>query len=142
MRTLSKIIIHCTLTPENQEVSIKEIDTWHKKKGFYGIGYHYVIGLKGEILIGRDLQLPGAHCLGQNAYSIGICYVGGLSKDGKKYKDTRTEAQKETLKKLIEGLMVPYPHLTVHGHNEFEKTPCPCFKVKKEFKAKNIKSVV
>ena len=49
MRTVDKIIIHCTATPEGRPVTIADVDKWHKERGFAGIGYHYLIGLNGEI---------------------------------------------------------------------------------------------
>lgn len=73
----------------------------------------------------------GAHCKGHNAISIGICYIGGLSKDGKP-KDTRTLEQKAALLDLITQLKEEFPHATIHGHNEFSAKACPCFDVKKE----------
>ena len=101
MRTISKIIIHCTATPEGRTVTVKEVDVWHRQSGYKKIGYHYLIGLNGELWTGREITEIGAHCEGQNTGSIGICYVGGLTKDGKTTKDTRTEAQKNTLLSLV-----------------------------------------
>ena len=50
-----------------------------------------------------------------------------------KPKDTRTPAQKQSLKKLVDELLKQYPNATVHGHNEFSNKACPCFDVKQEF---------
>ena len=36
MRLINKIIVHCTATPENREVTIEEIDSWHKQRGWSG----------------------------------------------------------------------------------------------------------
>ena len=83
MRKIDKIIIHCSATPEGRVVTVTEIDKWHREKGYNGIGYHYVIGLNGEVWKGRDINLIGAHTQGQNANSIGICYVGGVDKNMK-----------------------------------------------------------
>jgi N-acetylmuramoyl-L-alanine amidase len=135
MRTINKIIIHCTATPEGRPVTVKEVDAWHRARGFNGIGYHYLIGLNGETWTGRSIELVGAHCEGQNANSIGICYAGGLAKDGKTAKDTRTAAQKAALLKLIKEFKSKYPAATVHGHREFANKACPCFDAKNEYKA-------
>ena len=70
----------------------------------------------------------GAHCTGHNAISIGICYIGGLSKDSKP-KDTRTPQQRESMLSLIEQLCEEFPRVTIHGHNEFANKACPCFMV-------------
>lgn len=132
MRQIEKIIIHCSATPEGRNVTVKDIDAWHRQRGFQCIGYHYVIYLDGSVHEGRKEELIGAHCSGHNAKSIGICYIGGLDKNGKP-KDTRTEAQRESLIRLIGELKFRYPNATVHGHNEFANKACPCFDVRKEF---------
>jgi SAM-dependent methyltransferase len=81
MRKIDRIIIHCTATPQGREVTVGEVDRWHRARGFSGIGYHYLIGLDGNMRTGRSVKQAGAHCEGQNAHSIGVCYVGGLAAD-------------------------------------------------------------
>ena len=134
MRKINKIIIHCTATPEQREVSVETIRKWHLQRGFNDIGYHYVIDLQGGVHIGRPIEKIGAHCSGQNRGSIGICYVGGMSKDMKKAKDTRTQAQKDSLIKLMHELIYKYnKDMTIHGHNEYANKACPSFIVKEEY---------
>lgn len=132
MRTINKIIIHCSATPEGKNFTVEDIRRWHRERGFNDIGYHYVIYLDGSIHKGRDESLVGAHCVGQNQTSIGICYIGGVATDGKTAKDTRTEAQKQAIRKLVKELQAKYPNVTVHGHNEFASKACPSFNVKTE----------
>ncbi|MDI3504960.1 MAG: hypothetical protein PWQ81_182 [Bacteroidota bacterium] len=132
MRRIDKIILHCSATPEGKHFTVADIDRWHRERGWKGIGYHYVIYLDGSIHKGRPEEMIGAHCSGQNAYSIGICYIGGLDAFGKA-KDTRTPAQREALRELVSDLKTRYPAATVHGHNEFAKKDCPCFNVQDEF---------
>ncbi|MFV0599265.1 MAG: N-acetylmuramoyl-L-alanine amidase [Bacteroidales bacterium] len=129
MRKIDKIIIHCSATPEGRAVTVRDIDKWHREKGYNGIGYHYVIGLNGEVRKGRDINLIGAHTQGQNYNSIGICYVGGCDK-AMKAKDTRTHAQKVALLNLVKELKKQYPKASIHGHNEFAAKACPSFNVK------------
>jgi len=131
MRTINEIIIHCSATPEGRNVTVEDIDKWHKQRGFRCIGYHYVIYLDGSIHAGRPESQIGAHCLGHNAHSIGVCYIGGVAKDGKTPKDTRTAAQKESLIKLIKDLKKKYPKATIHGHREYANKACPSFDVQK-----------
>ena len=135
----NKIIIHCSATPKGVDYSAADIDKWHRQRGFRGIGYHYVIKLDGTVEKGRDEIEMGAHCLGENLYSIGICYIGGLSEDKSTPEDTRTDAQKIALKILVNSLQRKYRVksniiLTVHGHNEFASKACPCYNVKEEWK--------
>lgn len=104
MRKITKIIVHCTATRAGKEVTVAEITLWHKARGFQTIGYHYVVGLDGEVHAGRDESEAGAHCYGRNSCSIGVVYVGGLSASDGLPADTRTPAQKTALKSLIATL--------------------------------------
>jgi N-acetylmuramoyl-L-alanine amidase len=132
-RNINRIIIHSTATPEGREVSVDDITRWHKNRGFSTIGYHYVIGLDGEIEVGRSVQDSGAHAKGYNRRSIGVVYVGGMNKTMSKAKDTRTELQDVALTNLIKSLLKLYPTATVHGHNEFSDKACPSFNVQEEY---------
>lgn len=132
MREIKEIIIHCTATPEGREVTVKEIDSWHKQRGWQGVGYHYVIYLDGSIHPGRDINKVGAHCSGHNKNSIGICYVGGVDKNMKP-KDTRTPEQKEALIYLLKELKTRYPNVGIFGHRDFANKACPCFDAKAEY---------
>ena len=133
MRKIDKIIIHCSATKEGRDISTETIRSWHVKgRGWRDIGYHLVIELDGSLKVGRPLHKIGAHTLGENEHSIGICYVGGVDSDNKA-KDTRTKDQKATLIKVIEDLLEDYPEATIHGHNEFANKACPSFNVQKEF---------
>ena len=146
MRDINKIIIHCSATKEGWNYKAKDIDAWHRERGFTGIGYHFVIDINGKVEIGRPVEQAGAHASGHNAQSIGICYIGGLDANGKA-KDTRTFAQKKAMVALVYELMDKYPIVEVIGHrdaspdkdgngvitpNEWIKQ-CPCFDVRSEF---------
>lgn len=96
------------------------------------IGYHYVIRRDGNIEVGRPADMIGAHTSGQNSYSLGICYEGGLNETGKAA-DTRTPEQKATLLALLKHHKTLYPNATIHGHNEFARKACPCFDAHAEY---------
>ena len=131
-RKVNLLILHCTATPEGRSVTVQQVRQWHIQRGFVDIGYHFLVGLDGTIHKGRPIEKAGAHCKGHNAHSIGICYVGGLDRQGKP-KDTRTAAQKAALLSLIRELRQRFPRATVHGHREFANKACPCFDAKKEY---------
>lgn len=132
MRNINKIIIHCTATPEGRDVTVGEVRAWHLARGWSDIGYHYLITLNGTVEVGRPESKVGAHVKGHNKNSIGIAYVGGMDKDFKNPKDTRTPEQKEALIWLVSELKRKYSGSTVHGHNEFSSKACPSFDVKNE----------
>ncbi len=134
MRSISEIIVHCSATPEGKDFTVKDITNWHKERKFRTIGYHYVIYRDGSIHNGRPIEEMGAHCLNHNAHSIGICYIGGMTADMKKEKDTRTPEQKQALITLLKQLKKQFPNATIHGHNEFSNKKCPCFDAFSEYK--------
>ena len=153
MNNIDSIVIHCSATKAGVDLKAKDIDRIHKQRGFNRIGYHYVIDLDGTVETGRPLTMEGAHCntkgysgVSYNRHSIGICYIGGLDKNGKPA-DTRTEAQKKALKNLVVELCGKYEICEVLGHRDTspdldgdgEVEPkewikaCPCFDVHSEF---------
>ena len=136
MRRIDEILIHCSATPEGRAVTAEDIRRWHtapkpKGNGWRDIGYHFVILLDGTIQQGSPIELAGAHCTNHNRFSIGVCYIGGLSKNGKTPKDTRTEAQNAALKQLVQQLQQLYqiPLENIHGHKHYANKACPCFDV-------------
>jgi N-acetylmuramoyl-L-alanine amidase len=133
MRQVNKIIVHCTATPEGRDVSVDTIRNWHiEDNGWSDIGYHWVITLGGEIEKGRHETKPGAHAKGHNANSIGVVYVGGCDKDMNP-KDTRNDAQKESLRCLLEDLRERYPQAVIIGHRDVSSKACPSFDAKNEY---------
>lgn len=133
-RTINEIIVHCTATPEGKDYTVDEIRRWHKQRGFSDIGYHYIVHLDGDIEEGRNVDLSGAHCTNHNAHSIGVVYVGGVAKDGKTPKDTRTLDQKAALANLLIDLRTLYPNAKIHGHRDFANKACPSFDATFEYK--------
>ena len=127
MRPITEIIIHCSATPEGKDYTVADIRRWHLARGFRDIGYHYVIYRDGTIHHGRPLTQAGAHCTGHNRHSIGLCYIGGCADDGKTPKDTRTHAQRASLRRLLTLLHRRFPHATLHGHREYANKACPSF---------------
>lgn len=134
MRTINEIIVHCTATPRGRDIGAAQIGVWHKANGWNGIGYHHVVRLDGSIERGRPEEQAGAHCIGHNAHSIGVVYVGGLEADGKTPADTRTPAQKEALVQLLRRLKARYPGAVIRGHRDFAAKACPCFDATAEYR--------
>lgn len=117
-----------------------QLEQDHRARGFRSAGYHFYISRMGEIIPMRPLHQIGAHVKGYNRCSIGVCYEGGLTPAGVPA-DTRTTAQKESLKRLLGTLVELFPHARIVGHrdlspdrngdgyvtsNEYLKA-CPCF---------------
>lgn len=132
-RVITEIIVHCTATPAGKDYTVEDIRRWHLKQGWSDIGYHYVVYRDGSVHTGRDVHVAGAHCEGHNTHSIGVAYVGGMTRDGSRAADTRTVAQAEKLEHLLRALRALYPSARIRGHRDFAAKACPSFDATKEY---------
>ena len=137
-RTINLIVIHCSATRVTQDFTIENLTACHKSRGFTTIGYHYYITKDGVIYPGRSESEVGAHARHYNAHSIGICYEGGLDKNGRPA-NTLTPAQKESLEALLYSLAIDYPDADILGHRDLPgvRKECPCLDVKQWLKEIN-----
>ncbi len=137
MRIISQLIIHCAYTKPSMDIGADEIRAWHLDRGWSDIGYHYVIRRDGTLENGRDLDKDGdvdeevgAHALGFNANSIGICLIGGMREEGGS-ECNYTSVQWKALEDLIRLKRHEYPNVEVLGHNDLTTAKtCPVFNVK------------
>src|SRR3546814_3355825 len=72
------ITVHCSATPEGKRFDATDLDSWHLKQGWAGIGYHFVVQLDGSIEAGRPEGAVGSHVAGYNGSAIGVVYIGGV----------------------------------------------------------------
>ena len=114
VRNITEVIVHCTATPAGRDVTVADVDRWHRQRGFAGIGYHYLVALDGTVHAGRDVDIAGAHCRGHN-------------------RDTRTPEQRGALRGLLAALKRLYPGAVVRGHRDFAAKACPCFDATNEY---------
>lgn len=127
------IVIHCAATKPSMDIGRNEIDAWHRHRGFLGIGYHWVIRRNGELEVGRDEEIAGAHARGFNHNSVSIALVGGVTEgDVSVAEDNFTDEQWISLEQLVKGLMHKYPDADVVGHTDLKGVTknCPSFDVK------------
>lgn len=148
-RKVDLAVMHCSATKETDDYTFEELSRDHRARGFAKPGYHRYILKDGTILIGREFDEIGAHVAGYNSRSIGICYEGGLDKNGKA-KDTRTAAQKASiLKCLADAIEYSEGEIKwITGHRDLSKDlngngvvephewvkMCPCFEAETEYK--------
>ena len=133
MRNINYIAIHCTATqPESSIASIQNY--WKNNLGWKNPGYHYIIDRFGNVVNLLPIELVSNGVQGYNSQTINISYVGGIDKSGKP-KDTRTEAQKQSILKILKELRVKFPKAKIQGHRDFPnvKKACPSFDAKKEY---------
>lgn len=139
------LVLHCTATPEGREVTSGEIRHWHTDpvrkggRGWKQVGYTDMIHLDGRVerLVrnNEDAEVDpwevtnGAK--GYNTVSRHVVYVGGVSKDGKTAKDTRTEAQLKAMTAYVRDFHERFPQIRIVGHGELPgvKKACPSFDV-------------
>lgn len=122
MRNITKLIVHCSATPNDRNITVEEIRSWHLARGWSDIGYHYVISRDGKILCGRPVGIAGAHCQGHNFDSVGVCLVGD---------DEFNPVQFKALQNLYAMLKGFYPDMKAFGHRDFtDLKTCPNFEVK------------
>lgn len=125
------LTVHCAATPEGRDVKAATISQWDIAK-FKQVSYHWVVELDGTAVRTLADNQRGAHTGGKNTGNIGICYVGGMDKLNKAPKDTRTPAQKATLRRLVAEYRAKYPKIDVKGHRDWPGVAkaCPSFDVR------------
>lgn len=141
MRTIDKIIVHCTAgSQRNTAADVVAFHTRPKSKGGNGwrvAGYHYIIEADGRVVNTVAEAEVSNGVAGHNAHAINVCYVGGVdtSKKGLPPIDNRTEAQKASLLRLLTELRRRYPTAKIYGHRDFNAAKaCPSFDAKNEYR--------
>lgn len=139
MRKIENIVIHESDTPPWREVTVEDIDSWHRGKKYKrnaarrkalnphltSIGYQFVIYLDGSLHTGRaEDEIPAA-VQNHNATSINICLAG---------KGLYTPEQWQSLQMCVTMLKAKYPKAAVKGHYQFDTAiaqgkTCPDFDV-------------
>jgi len=140
MNEFKFLIIHCTATPEGRSVTAETVRNWHTKpkpvgRGWSRVGYsdlilldgsrHRFVRHNGDKWIDPNEVTNGV--AGMNSVSRHVCYVGGLTPDGKKAKKTLTESQSGILSSIIAEVLTYNPGVLIAGHNQFANKDCPSF---------------
>lgn len=133
MRRIDALVIHASDTYPSMDIGVKEIRRWHLNRGWSDIGYHYVIRRNGLVETGRDIdgdgdvdEEIGAHALGHNKHTIGICMVGGKGQNNEPDCNF-TRAQWRALDQLVTDLEIRYRGVKVFGHRDVSDKACPTF---------------
>lgn len=144
MNKVKYLVIHCTATPADREVSSDDIRRWHTApvkqggRGWKQVGYTDMIHLNGTVERLVENNEDGfVDCweitngvAGKNSISRHVVYVGGIHPDGKP-KDTRTAEQLRALESYVNDFHRRFPDVRIVGHNELAAKACPCFDVQK-----------
>jgi len=118
------LVVHCSDTPDTDDLKASDIHKMHLSFGWNGIGYHKIICKNGEIENGRPECWVGAHVYGFNEVSLGVCLIG---------KNNFNSLQLNSLFHLLSSWKKKYSSAEVVGHNNFPNTKktCPNFDVKR-----------
>lgn len=148
-RQIERLVIHCS---DSQFGNADLIRRWHRLGGWKDIGYNLVILNKlpesgrlapeqdGQIEIGRGLNFDsaispeeiGAHTLGYNYNSIGVCLIG---------KSVFTDRQMDSLLTVVKLWRAIIPDIIVCGHRDLDlRKTCPNFDVSGWLKTHGIAS--
>ena len=135
------IVIHCSQTRPSQDIGAKDIDRWHRERGWLKIGYARVIKRDGTVEQGREDNELQAHVKEYNHVSTSVCVVGGaVEENWKEPEDNFTGEQWESLKKVLEELVIKFPEARIVGHYELdERKTCPNFNVREYLLNEDIK---
>ena len=120
MREIRHIVVHHSASPLTTTAA--DIDFWHSEKGWEGCGYHLVVEATGELILGRPIDRVGAHVMGHNTHSLGICLVG----DNTTETDRWTDAQIRTLGLCYFVMSALYPDAEWMGHRDMPDTATLC----------------
>lgn len=115
-RRTDEVILHHA---EASSATVWDINDWHLNNGWTGIGYHYYIRKDGSVYRGRPEWALGAHAVGHNDCSIGICCEGAYMTE------TMPAAQLASLKALLRDIMERYGTLALKRHRDVNSTSCP-----------------
>jgi N-acetylmuramoyl-L-alanine amidase len=123
--TPQRIILHHSGTADGPEISWAAIRKYHVESNLWlDIGYHAgveLIGTSYEVLMGRPWDRSGAHCIGQNNQSLGICLVGNFNLAAP------PEAQFRVAARVVAMWcrMFEIPVTEIWRHGSFNDTSCP-----------------
>lgn len=96
-----------------------DVHLWHLGNGWSGIGYHFFVAKNGVVYRGRPEAVVGAHTLGYNEVSIGICFEGDFEKENV------PEVQEKAGIQLLRFLMKRYSSAKIVRHKDLMSTSCP-----------------
>ena len=121
-KNIELLVVHCSDTANNQNLSAIDIHQMHLSFGWDGIGYHKIIKRSGKIENGRPEYWVGAHVKGKNDISLGVCLIG---------RDTFTKNQFRSLERVLKKWKKLYPNAKIVGHRDTGRTKktCPNFDV-------------
>lgn len=105
--------------------TVADVNAWHKtrwpefisRRGFH-VGYHYVIEKDGKVTQTRDHNEEGAHVIGMNKSSIGVCFAGNFDAT------LPTDAQLNAWHLVYSKIRQDYPDIPTYPHRKYATKTC------------------
>lgn len=91
------------------------------KGKLYHVGYHFVIEATGKVVQTRALGEEGAHTIGMNNSSVGVCFTGNFDVE------RPNKSQLNAFIKLFKKIQSQYPNLTAKDivpHRHYSTKSC------------------
>ncbi|MEM6472173.1 MAG: D-Ala-D-Ala carboxypeptidase family metallohydrolase [Planctomycetota bacterium] len=121
---VTKLVVHHSASPRDT-TTVADVSRWHRERGFSQIGYHQLILSNGTVQAGRPESIMGAHALGANQNSLGVCLMGNFENE------TPTAAQISSLVSVLQRWTREHrlPTTSIYGHFDVPggktATACP-----------------
>ena len=136
MRTITLIVLHCSGTKTTQRYNFQQCKDDHLKRGYVDIGYHYLLRATARYM--RDDRCGKR---GRTARAITKTASASATRVASMRWDTRTKAQRQSMRALLERLVAQFPSAIILGHRDLSPDldgdghispdewtkQCPCF---------------
>lgn len=73
-RPISHVVFHTVAA--DRQISIEELDRWHRERGWAGCGYNELIDFDGQAIAGRNPNIIPAGARGLNRFGYHIAVMG------------------------------------------------------------------
>jgi hypothetical protein len=131
------VIVHHTAGKDSETIDTEAIRRFHVEgRGWRDVGYHFLvekIGDRYHAIVGRPLDMPGAHAPGWNTKALGVALVGDFTETGP------PQEQLECAARLVASLVKAFgmigvvadewpltlENLAVIAHRQTKATACP-----------------
>ena len=127
--TIKHVVLHHSVTnpTNNHQADVDYIAELHRRRGWGGVGYHFIITKDGMVWYVGDISTQRANVADLNHLVIGICLVGDFTKSNPS--DDQIISAHDLCKFFIDEM----PQLVnvsgwsegLKGHKELQATQCP-----------------